>query len=91
MRVCSFGVPKDGVGQPDHPHHVAVECQFLHGAVISEAAVCPCLGEDDVNLVLLRVGESFGQTLSSAAGSCWLQQQVLHNRFIIGGMMGALR
>lgn len=57
MRVGGLRVPEDGVGQPDHPHHVAVERQFLHGAVVSEAAVRPRLGEDDVNLVLLRARE----------------------------------
>lgn len=67
VRVCSLGVPEYGVGQPDHPHHVAVECQFLHGAVISEAAVGPCLGEDDVNLVLLRIRRRVGAFMIGAS------------------------
>lgn len=52
--VCVLGVPKDGVRQPDEPHHVAVERQDLHGAVVSESAVGPGLSKDDVDLVLLK-------------------------------------
>ena len=47
-------VPEDGVWQPDEAHHVAVQRQDLHGAVVAQPAVCPRLGEDDVYLVLLE-------------------------------------
>lgn len=53
MGVCGLGVSEDGVRQPNESNHVAVQGQYFHCAVISEAAVCPRLGEDDVNLVLL--------------------------------------
>ena len=52
--VCSLGVSEDGVRKPNHSNHVAVQSQFLHGAVVAEAAVRPRLGEDDVDLVFLK-------------------------------------
>lgn len=52
--VGALGVPEDGVRQPNETDHVAVQGQDLHGAVVSEAAVRPRLGEDDVDLVLLE-------------------------------------
>lgn len=54
MGVGSLGIPEDGVRQPNQSHHVAVQSQFLHRAVVSEAAVGPRLSEDDVDLVLLK-------------------------------------
>lgn len=54
MGVGSLGIPEDGVRQPNQSHHVAVQSQFLHRAVVSEAAVRPRLGEDDVDLVFLK-------------------------------------
>lgn len=52
--VGILGVPENGVGQPDEAHHVAVERQDLHGAVVTQTAVGPRLRKDDVDLVFLE-------------------------------------
>ena len=54
MGVSVLGVPEDGVGEPDESHHVAVQGQDIHGAVVAQPAVCPRLGKDDVDLVFLK-------------------------------------
>lgn len=57
MGICVLGVPEDGVREPNKSDHVAVQSQFLHRAVVSEPAVCPRLGEDDVDLVFLKTNK----------------------------------
>lgn len=52
--ICSLGVSEDGIWQPNESDHIAVQSQLFHGAVVSEAAVCPRLGEDDIDLVFLK-------------------------------------
>lgn len=51
--VGFLGVPEEGVRNPDFSHHVAVETQYLHGAVELQASVVPRLSEENVDGVLL--------------------------------------
>lgn len=53
MGIRSLGVPEDGIWQPNKSDHIAVQSQFFHRAVVSETAVGPGLGKDDINLVFL--------------------------------------
>ena len=53
MRVGVLGVPEDGVGDPNEPHHVTVEGQDLCAAVVPQTSVDPRLRKYDVDLVLL--------------------------------------
>ncbi|RVE56880.1 hypothetical protein OJAV_G00210730, partial [Oryzias javanicus] len=53
VSVGFSGIPEEGVGNPDFPHHVAVEHEQLHGAVKLQPAVIPRLSEEDVDGVLL--------------------------------------
>lgn len=52
--VGLLGVAEKGVGDPDLPHHVAVETQHFHGTVKLEPPVVPGLGEEDIDGVLLQ-------------------------------------
>lgn len=52
--ISLLGVAEKGVRDPDLPYHVAVEPQHLHGTVEFQPSVVPCLGEEDVNGVLLK-------------------------------------
>lgn len=54
MGICILGVSEDGVWQPNKSNHIAVQSQLLHRAVVSETAVGPRLGKDDVDLVFLK-------------------------------------
>lgn len=45
MGISPFGVPKEGVGDPDAAHHVGVQRQRLQGAVEPQAPVVPRLGK----------------------------------------------
>ena len=56
MGVGLLGVAKEGVGDPDLSHHVAVQAENLHSAVESQATVIPGLSEEDVNGVFLSGG-----------------------------------
>lgn len=51
--ISPFGVPEEGVRDPDATDHVGVECQSLQGAVEAQAPVVPRLGKEDVNGVFL--------------------------------------
>lgn len=53
MSVCVLRISEDGVRYPDKSHHVAVQSQYFHRAVISEATVRPRLGKNDVDLIFL--------------------------------------
>lgn len=66
MGICSLGVSEDGIWQPNKSDHIAVQSQFFHCAVVSETAVCPRLGKDDVNLVFLK--ENHQKKLT-----CWVE------------------
>lgn len=53
MGISPFGVPEEGVWDPDAAHHVGVQRQRLQGAVEPQAPVVPRLGKQDVNGVFL--------------------------------------
>lgn len=56
--ISPFGVPEEGVRDPDAAHHVGVQGQSLERAVEPQAPVVPRLGKEDVNGVFLgRTGK----------------------------------
>lgn len=54
MGVRFARIPEERVRNPDFAYHVTVEHEQLHRAVELQSAVVPCLGEEDVNGVLLQ-------------------------------------
>lgn len=53
MWISALGISEDCIREPNESNHITVQSQYFHSAVVSETAICPCLGKNDVNLVLL--------------------------------------